>query len=340
MPASPFDPSLLPPALHDLRAVDLVILAGLVLYGLDGVRRGFIAGALGLLGLFATVAVAVAAILPVSAMMRRIAPGVPLPDVAVRVLAFVVALAVAQVVFSAFSKVVLGLLRPLRRASGPLGLAERGLGFAPGVAQGLIVAALIITPLRLFPVFPPLSNALDDSVVAQEINHWAGQWSPQVEALLQGVAGDTAVPSRIVEEGENVSVPRTADVQADPESESRMLELVNAERVKAGLRPLVADERLRQLAREHSEEMFRLGYFSHVSPAGVSPGDRLKVAGITFDTAGENLAYAPTVEVAHAGLMASPGHRRNILTPEFTRIGIGVMRGGLYGRMFTQSFVG
>jgi uncharacterized protein YkwD len=161
-----------------------------------------------------------------------------------------------------------------------------------------------------------------------------------VESLLQGVAGDSGVPSRIIEPGENVAVPRATDVQPDPEAEGRMLDLVNGARATAGLRPLAADERLRQVSRQHSQEMFQLGYFAHVSPAGSSPGDRLNGAGIPFHTAGENLAYAPTVEVAHAGLMASPGHRRNILTPEFTRVGIGVIRGGLYGRMFTQSFVG
>ena len=124
-----------------------------------------------------------------------------------------------------------------------------------------------------------------------------------------------ALPSRIIEPGENVQVPRTQDVQPDAEAEARMLDLINVERLRAGLRPLVADERLREVARQHSQEMFRLGYFAHVSPSAGSPADRLQRSGVAFATAGENLAYAPTVEVAHSGLMASPGHRQATSSP-------------------------
>ena len=82
-----------------------------------------------------------------------------------------------------------------------------------------------------------------------------------------------------------------------------------------------------------------LKYFGHESPVAGSPFDRLKAAGITYARAGENLAYAQSVAVAHRALMDSPGHRENILRPEFTRIGIGVISAGAYGRMVTQLFI-
>ena len=85
--------------------------------------------------------------------------------------------------------------------------------------------------------------------------------------------------------------------------------------------------------------MFKLKYFGHQSPVSGSPFDRLKAAGITYTRAGENLAYAQSVAVAHRALMDSPGHRENILRPEFTRIGIGVINAGAYGRMVTQLFI-
>ncbi len=59
---------------------------------------------------------------------------------------------------------------------------------------------------------------------------------------------------------------------------------------------------------------------------------------ITYGYAGENLALAPSTELAMQGLMNSPGHRKNILSPNFTKVGIGVMDGGIYGKMFTQEF--
>ena len=85
--------------------------------------------------------------------------------------------------------------------------------------------------------------------------------------------------------------------------------------------------------------MFRLKYFGHISPVTGSPFDRLKAAGIEYIRAGENLAYAQSVNIAHQGLMNSEAHRENILKPEYTKLGIGVMSAGLYGRMFAQLFL-
>ncbi|MBI3380168.1 CvpA family protein [Candidatus Gottesmanbacteria bacterium] len=77
---------------------------------------------------------------------------------------------------------------------------------------------------------------------------------------------------------------------------------------------------------------------SHYNPEGQSPFDRMDKAGIHFTSAGENLALAPNVELAHQGLMNSPGHRRNILSPDFGKVGIGAIDGGIYGEMFVQEF--
>lgn len=119
-----------------------------------------------------------------------------------------------------------------------------------------------------------------------------------------------------------------------------MLDLVNQERQKAGLKPLVADSRLVHLARLKSRDMVDKGYFSHNSPTYGSPFDMMKNAGVQYRYAGENIAGANTVARAHAALMNSSGHRANILNPNFTRIGIGVVSGGPYGKMFTQMFIG
>ena len=117
-----------------------------------------------------------------------------------------------------------------------------------------------------------------------------------------------------------------------------MLELVNRERAAAGLAPLAPDPELTEVARAHSTDMFARGYFSHITPEGRSPFDRMNAAGVKYQTAGENLALAPTLPIAHNGLMNSPGHRANILRPEFGRVGIGIMDGGARGLMVTQNF--
>jgi len=122
--------------------------------------------------------------------------------------------------------------------------------------------------------------------------------------------------------------------------EKLMIDLVNKERAKLGLKALSVDMRLTQLARKKSQDMIDKNYFSHDSPTYGSPFDMMAAAGITYRTAGENLAGASTVERAHEALMQSEGHRRNILNPAFTHIGVGAIKGGPYGMMFTQMFIG
>ncbi len=137
--------------------------------------------------------------------------------------------------------------------------------------------------------------------------------------------------------------PEPSPPEASPvlsADEMQMLQLVNEERQNAGLEPLQIHEGLIDLARLKSEDMINLGYFSHQSPTYGSPFDMITGAGITYRTAGENIAGAPTVDRAHQALMNSAGHRANILNANFTHIGIGIVDGGPYGKMFTQMFIG
>ncbi|MBA4139905.1 MAG: hypothetical protein H0X70_05290, partial [Segetibacter sp.] len=123
-----------------------------------------------------------------------------------------------------------------------------------------------------------------------------------------------------------------------PDLEARMLDLVNEERAKAGLKPLKPDPEIQVVARKHSADMFARGYFSHINPDGEDPFDRMRKGGIRFLAAGENLALAQTLTIAHNGLMNSPGHRANILQPAFGRLGIGILNSGIHGLMITQNF--
>ena len=118
-----------------------------------------------------------------------------------------------------------------------------------------------------------------------------------------------------------------------------MVNLVNQEKGKYGLKELVSHEKLREVARIYAKEMFKNGFFSHISLIdGSTPADRALRAGVTFMIIGENLAYAPDVYIAHQGLMNSQGHRENILSENYRRVGIGVVDGGIYGKMFVQEF--
>jgi hypothetical protein len=108
--------------------------------------------------------------------------------------------------------------------------------------------------------------------------------------------------------------------------ERRMLDLVNAERSRKGLRRLTWNDDLARLARRHAEDMRRSGRVSHRSSGdGAEFEDRLAAHGFRARAAAENVAYDRNVERAHKGLMNSPGHRANILSPDLTAVGIGIV---------------
>jgi len=118
-----------------------------------------------------------------------------------------------------------------------------------------------------------------------------------------------------------------------------MVDLVNQERARSGLAPLTVDMRLVDLARKKSQDMVANNYFSHTSPTYGDPFAMMTNAGISYRAAGENLAGASTVDQAHSALMNSSGHRQNILSSTYNRIGVGIAVGGPYGKMFTQLFI-
>jgi uncharacterized YkwD family protein len=123
------------------------------------------------------------------------------------------------------------------------------------------------------------------------------------------------------------------------EDERLMFRLVNEERVKAGLKPLELDMELTRVARLKSRDMVDNKYFDHTSPTYGSPFEMIEQFGITFRAAGENLAGNNSVEDAHVSLMNSRGHRANILNESFTHIGIGIVEGSIYGKIYTQMFI-
>jgi uncharacterized protein YkwD len=123
-----------------------------------------------------------------------------------------------------------------------------------------------------------------------------------------------------------------------PELEARMVTLVNIERARQGLNPVTLDDRLRDVARNHAQDMLAKGYFAHVNQSNQDPFDRLRQAKIRFYYAGENLALAPSLQQAHQGLMNSPPHRANILSPNYGKIGVGIIDAGRYGLMVVQDF--
>jgi uncharacterized protein YkwD len=117
--------------------------------------------------------------------------------------------------------------------------------------------------------------------------------------------------------------------------------LTNVERSRAGLRPLSVDPALGAAAQAYSSDMAARAFYSHTSPEGSRPWDRAAAAGSRMRAIGENIACGQRspAEVVE-GWMNSPGHRANILKPDFTHLGTGFAGGGPAGTYWTQLFGG
>jgi len=120
--------------------------------------------------------------------------------------------------------------------------------------------------------------------------------------------------------------------------EQQVVTLVNQQRAANGLAPLTLSTELSNVARTKSQDMHDNNYFSHTSPTYGSPFDMLTSFGISYSSAGENIAmgYA-TPEAVMNAWMNSPGHRANILNASYTKIGVGYVASGNY---WTQEFIG
>ncbi len=214
------------------------------------------------------------------------------------------------------------------------------LSVIPALLRSLIFIALFLVMVATFPIQPTIKKAVLDSKLGSEILKYAYGLEKPVKNVFGGVANDSLTFLTIKPKtDERVDLGfQTAKFSVDETSENTMITLVNKERESRGIKALVFDVRLREVARGHSEDMFKRGYFSHYSPEGNSVADRATAAGVDFLVIGENLAYAPDVNLAHSGLMNSQGHRENILSKDYGKIGIGIIDGGIYGRMFTQVF--
>lgn len=316
-----------------MNAIDGILLVILLLFAAHGVRGGFLARGAGLLVLILAFGVALLSHRPVG---EWLAESFRWPRPLAMAAGFLLPFLLFQFVATALvARWITRLPESVRRSRW-----NRALGALPAVAEGVLFSALALTVLLVLPVTAIPRDAIADSRIGGRLVSVGTAIQARAQQLFGGTLRDL-LTFRTVSPGskERVSLPfRTRSGRPDGEVEAEMLALLNRERKQHGLKPLVADERLRDVARRHSRDMLARGYFGHLTPEGVEPFVRIRKGGVDYGAAGENLALAPTVEIAHTGLMESPGHRANILQPRFRKVGIGALRAAPYGIMFTQNF--
>ncbi len=222
----------------------------------------------------------------------------------------------------------------------PLFLANQLLGGLFGIVTGVILLTSLVTVLVVLPLPTAVKQALSRSWVAQSLTG-ASQGLEDDLAKTFGSSPDHLMTFFTIEPQTQESIPlgfEVSDGTVDTAAEKEMFLHVNEARQENHVSSLSLSDALTELARSHGQDMLARGYFSHNTPEGLSPFDRMDQAGIQYQDAGENLAFSQSVNLAMTGLMNSPGHRANILSDKYHKIGIGVIDAGDKGEMFVQEF--
>lgn len=221
-------------------------------------------------------------------------------------------------------------------------IINRWFGSIFAAINALIFFSFLLLVINALPVRGTVKRDIKKSSIGRRLVVIAEAYGGKVKSSLDSVRQEALQFLTITPHSrgsiELHGAPEAELLTVDEESESRMVSLVNAERIKRGVPAIHTDEALTAVARMHSRDMFTRRYFSHYSPEGYDVAARAKASGVSYSLIGENIAYAPDVTVAHRGFMESEGHRANILDPAWTRIGIGAIDGDDYGKIFTQVF--
>ena len=214
------------------------------------------------------------------------------------------------------------------------------LGILPGLASAYVILSFLLTVIIALPATPVLKQLVISSRFGSSlVAHTASTQHILSEVFGEAVSETLNVMTVKPESDATINLRFiVASPTVDEEAEAEMVRLVNDERRKRGLSILSVDPALLVLSRKYGADMFKKGFFSHYNKEGESPFDRMNKDGIIYLHAGENLALAPSTQLSHQGLMNSPGHRANILSPQYNKVGIGVMDGGIYGKMYVQEF--
>jgi len=314
--------------------IDIVLVVIVLLSAYNGWRRGFILGVLDLLGWALVLFAGLRFYQPLA---RWLGSRVDLwSEVWDRPIAFIL---IAILVIAVVQFLGMALLQRVTKDTHE-GSSNRIFGVLPGLANGLITAALVSALLLAIPLTESLRESARESAIANRLAVYAERLESKLHPVFAEAVAETLNLLTVQPEShERVNLPyKLASSRPRPDLEAQMLVLVNRERATAGLRPLAPDPELTEVGRRHSADMFARGYFAHDTPEGLDPFARMREAHVRYLTAGENLALAPTLQVAHSGLMNSPGHRANILHAQFGHLGIGIMDGGIRGLMVSQEF--
>ncbi len=316
--------------------VSLIIVAVLISSGFFGTKRGFVLIGLEIISFTIATILVMTVYHQMGTLIKSIAHvTIPLSNVAGVIIVWVVA-EVAGAIFIRFAFV------PRLTPHVQLSNINRIGGSVLNVFKSAAIITLGLAIYIGLPITTDIKRPVSNSFVAQQLLASSGDLPAKIALGLGRDINDSLSFFTITSDPESEKRVdlgyTTTNITIDAKDEAAMLVLLNHERTSRNLPALTLNVKARAVARTYAADLFARGYFSHISNEGKTPFDRMKAGGVSFGSAGENLALAPTLQLAHTGLMNSPGHRDNILSPNYSTVGIGIIDGGPYGLMVAQDF--
>lgn len=311
--------------------IDIVIFGVLFFYGLEGYSVGFFTAFLDLISFVLSF---VLGLKFYSVVGTLIANNFSIPSGISYAIGFFIIAIISEFVFGIIARRFLVFKPHIFK------FIDQILGMLAGMLSGLVLVSFILTLVISLPVSGFLRNSVFKSRIGSSLVSRTQGFEKDLNNVFGGAVNETL--NFLTVEPENNQIInlhfKTDKFTIDENAEREMLVLVNKERTSRGFADLDFNNKLRDVARAHCEDMIRRGYFSHYTLEGLSPFDRMNKANVYYAYAGENLALSPNVTVAMQGLMNSPGHKANILSPNFGKIGVGVIDAGIIGEAFCQEF--
>lgn len=311
--------------------IDFLILVVIFLYGWGGYRQGFLRMIVDVLGVIISFVLA----LKFYNFAATILVGLGVNQYLSRPLGFFSLWTILQMFFWGLTLLIFHYIPSLIHEN----KINKILGIIPGLIKGILIVAIFLMVVLILPFSASWKNLLSKSYISGALIRSTAKIENQMETIFGQINNTLTFVGTVKETDATTELDfRTDKFSIDQNGEIEMLVSINEERQKNGLNPLVVDPLIRNVARAHSMDMLQKGYFGHQDLSGQTAFERMNNAHVEFSVVGENLALAPSVPLAHIGLMNSPSHKENILDPDYNRVGIGILDTGVYGFMITQDF--
>ncbi len=327
-------------AKYGLNWIDMIFILIVTIYAIEGYFLGFFAA---LIDFVSFVLSFVFGLSFYGVIANVLVSAFKMPQGFANALGFLIIAISLEIVFNVLFR-RLALTIPLFIRTNPrtvnLVFIEKLFGIMPGVFSGIVLSSFILSLIIALPFSVFLKHSVTNSRFGSVLVSNTQVFAKSLNNVFGGAVNDT-LSFLTIEPKSSESIDlkfKTKLISVDKSAEQEMFNLVNQERKARNLRILTFSPSLAKLGEAHCKDMFLKGYFSHYTPGGLSPFDRMIAADIPFNYAGENLALAPNTDLAMKGLMQSPGHKANILSVDFAKVGVGVIDGGIYGEMFCQEF--